>query len=157
MNKIDIYLYMNNIFHFKNKELMLLSVCIFIAFSIYYFLIKIETFYGDYIPQSKRSLKKKIYPLSTYKDYIKIEKQIRNRHQDKGSTIPLAEVSDLNWKIHRWSMWDYLPDITHKYYCKVRQYNGQEACVPLSDKQYCSIDNLFKKPIDCLKSIKNDS
>ena len=62
---------MNSIFHFKNKELMLLTVCIFIAFSIYYFLIKIETFYGDYIPQSKRNFKKKIYPFSTYADYLK--------------------------------------------------------------------------------------
>jgi hypothetical protein len=152
---------MNSISLIKNKELMLLTICIFIAFSLYYFLIKIETFYGDYIPQSKLGYKPKDkikgYPLYTYDDYIKIEKKIRNKHKEKGSNVPLAEVSDLNWKIHRWSMWDYLPDIKKNYYCKVEQYNGEEVCMPLSNKQYCSIDKLFEKPIDCLKSIKNES
>lgn len=151
----------SNLFY-KNTELMLLSSIIIIAFAIYFFLIQIETFNGNYIPQSKRGyqekkkyIKKSMYnPLSNYDNYIKLEKKIRNQHQEQGSSIPQAEVSDLNWRIHRWSMWDYLPDINKKYYCKVQQYNGEDVCVPLSDKQYCSIEHLFNKPIDCLKSLK---
>ena len=152
----------SNLFY-KNTELMLLSSVIIIAFAIYFFLIQIEQFNGNYIPQSKRgyqekkknNIKKSIYnPILNYEKYVKIEKKIRDHHQEEGSSIPLAEVANLNWRIHRWSMWDYLPKINKKYYCKVQQYNGEDVCVPLSDRQYCSIDNLFNKPIDCLKSLK---
>jgi hypothetical protein len=149
---------------YKNTELMLLICLITIAFAIYYFLITIEPFNGNYIPKSKRGYQKKIhssksnynnyYPISTYNDYVELEKKIRNKHQEKGTDMPFAQVSDLNWRIHRWSMWDYLPNIDKSYYCKVQQYNGEDVCVPLSDKQYCNIGNLFSKPIDCLKSIK---
>jgi hypothetical protein len=150
----------SNLFY-KNTELMLLSSVIIMAFAIYYFLIQIEQFNGNYIPQSKRGYQEKNIqkkqphnPILNYDNYIQLGKKIRNQHQDTGSSMPLAEVSNLNWRIHRWSMWDYLPDIKKKYYCKVQQYNGEDVCVPLSDKQYCSIDKLFNKPIDCLKSIK---
>ena len=149
---------MNNILN-KNTELMLLICIISIAFAVYYFLLTIEQFNGNYIPHSKRRHIKKDTEnnLLTYDNYIELEKKIRNQNEEKGLSIPIAEVSDLNWRIHRWSIWDYLPDINKKYYCKVQQYNGEQTCVPLSNKEYCSVENLYKKPIECLKSIKNNS
>jgi len=147
---------MNNILN-KNRELMLLICIISIAFAVYYFLLTIEQFNGNCIPHSKPIKKDNKNDVLTYDNYIKLEKKIRNQNKEKGSSIPLAEVSDLNWRIHRWSIWDYLPDINKKYYCKVQQYNGEHTCVPLSNKEYCSVENLYKKPIDCLKSIKNNS
>ena len=51
-----------NLFY-KNTELMVLSCLIIIAFAIYYFLITIEPFSSNYIPQSKRGYQeKKIIP-----------------------------------------------------------------------------------------------
>ena len=56
----------SNLFY-KNTELMLLSSLIIIAFAIYFFLIQIETFNGNYIPQSKRGYQeKKIISKSQY-------------------------------------------------------------------------------------------
>jgi hypothetical protein len=96
--------------------------------------------------------------LKSYQDYINLQKKIRNAFEVKGSNnnINPKVASDLRWRIHRWSMWDYLPNLDYPYYCQVKQFNGKETCQPLSNKLYCSVNKLFDTPAKCLISLNNN-
>ena len=147
---------------------------ILIGIFMYYLVNQIEPFSMQYVPLDKRNLTetppinydtlitnpKKEYntALTDWKQYLKIQTEIRNAFEEKGSdsNIHPYVASDLRWRIHRWSMWDYLPNLDYPYYCRVQQFNGKETCQPLSNKLYCSVDKLYKSPVECLKNLDNN-
>lgn len=148
---------------------------ILIAFIFYYLINRIEPFTMPYVPIEKRDITekpplnlnklitepKKDYnqELKDWKDYLEIQTEIRNAHEVQGTSpgINPEVAQNLRWRIHRWSMWDYLPNLDYPYYCKVQQFNGKETCQPLTNKLYCSVDSLYKTPAECLKNISKSS
>lgn len=146
-------------------------VLITIATLMMCFIQKIEPFSMPYVPTHERNISSEPTtnlnleitnpPLEydqaivNWQNYVKTQKQIRNAHDVKGSAAGSnPEIAqDLQWRIHRWSVWDFLPSLKNPYYCKVQQYNGKETCQPLTDKLYCSVSNIFKNPNECLQTI----
>jgi hypothetical protein len=126
----------------------MLATCVLLlalGLIIYYFLLTIEPFanpeketYGDNL---------------SYDDYIQIERNIMNffDKKDKGLSLKYYKnvPDNMRWKIHRWSMWDYLPNLDYPYHCRIKTYHGNERCVPISHKDYCSIGNLYKTKLEC--------
>jgi hypothetical protein len=154
--------------------LIYLILSIFISLFLYYVVNTIEPFSMPYVPLKKRDLTRKpkinldtriTNPQKTYyaslrsfQDYINLQRKIRNAFEVErsNSSVNARVASDLRWRIHRWSMWDYLPNLDHPYYCRVTQFNGKETCQPLSNKLYCSVNNLYNSPAKCLNSLKNN-
>jgi hypothetical protein len=146
-------------------------VMITIATLIMCFINKIEPFSMPYVPTHERNISSEPAPnlnveitnpqseydqaIINWQNYVKTQKQIRNAHEVKGINpgVNPKVAENLQWRIHRWSVWDYLPSLKNTYYCKVLQYNGNETCQPLTDKLYCSVNNIFKTPNECLKTI----
>lgn len=97
-----------------------------------------------------------VQTLNNYSDYINYQTYLRDTHEVKGSNgeINPKVVKDLRWNIHRWSLWDYMGNIDYPYYCRSLQYNGNQKCIPLTKKRYCTIDRLYKDPSKCLKDIE---
>ena len=151
------------------------GIFILIAFLIYYYLVQIEHFEVPYRTESSRDLTSKqrindnklitrykkdyVQTLNDYDDYTELQRYLRDVNEVKGSnpyTTPKV-TKDLRWNIHRWSMWDYIKDWNYPYYCKVREYNGNEKCIPLTKKRYCTINRLYTDPYKCLTSLKKYS
>jgi hypothetical protein len=148
-------------------------VLITIATLIMRFINKIEPFTMPYVPTAERNISSEPatnlnleitdpkleynQAIINWQNYVKTQKQIRNAHEVKGINpgVNPEVAKNLQWRIHRWSVWDYLPSLKNPYYCKVRQYNGKETCQPLTDKLYCSVNNVFKNPNECLKTISD--
>ena len=148
-------------------------VMISIATLLMCFVNKIEPFSMPYIPINDRNITRdpaenlnveitnpKLeynQELINWQEYIKIQTEIRNAHEVKGTNpgVNPEVAKNLQWRIHRWSIWDYLPSLKNPYYCKVQQYNGKETCQPLTDKLYCSVSNVFKSPMACLQNLQN--
>lgn len=136
-------------------------------------MISIEPFTTDYIPTAQRDLTtdepKNLNRLITepkadyvrnlrdYNDYLSYQTYLRDKNWTVGSSPneqPSNVKNDINWKIHRWSIWDYIKDWKPKYFCKAQQFNGTTQCVPLNNKGDCSVNNLYTDAYKCLKSIK---
>jgi len=119
-----------------------LLFCIVIALLSYYFIISFET-YANYNQNNM-----------SYKDYINIEKNIMSLFDKKDKSLSIkyykSVPKNMRWKVHRWSMWDYLPDLKYPYHCRINTYHGNDKCIPISNKQYCSIGNLYKTKLECL-------
>jgi hypothetical protein len=118
-----------------------LILFLLIALSIYYFLIQYERF-TNYKDKNM-----------SYKDYIQIEKNIMSLFNKKDRSLSLKYYKtvpkNFRWKIHRWSMWDYLPNLDYPYHCRIKTYLGKDKCVPISNKVYCSVGNLYKTKLEC--------
>jgi len=154
--------------------LIYLILSILISLFLYYLVNRIEPFSMPYIPLKKRDLTEKpiknfdslitnpqktyYSTLQSYRDYINLQRKIRNAFEDKqnNSGINPMVSKDLRWRIHRWSMWDYLPNLDNQYYCRFPQFNGKETCVPLSNRLYCSVSNLYKTASQCLNSLNHN-
>jgi hypothetical protein len=123
--------------------LVYLLFSIIIALLSYYFIISFEP-YKNYKNETNM----------TYNDYIDIEKNIMSLFDNKDKSLSLkyykSVPKNMRWKIHRWSMWDYLPSLDYPYHCRIKTYHGNDKCVPISNKEYCSIDNLYKTKFECL-------
>ena len=121
-----------------------LFLIILIALCSYYFLINYERF-TNYNDKNHKNM--------SYKDYIQIEKNIMSIFNNKDKSLALKYYKNVpknvRWKIHRWSMWDYLPSLDYPYHCRVKSYYGDEKCVPISNKLYCSVGNLYKTKLEC--------
>lgn len=123
----------------------------------------------QYVPLNERNRKTDIIPtpplmpiphrFTSYDDYVKFQQILRDKNMDtpsepseKGANV----VTDINWRIHRWSLWDYIPDIqnANTYWCRSEQYDGTEQCIPLSKKRYCRQGYLYNDASKCLLSIK---
>ena len=153
--------------------LIYLILSILISFFLYYLVNTIEPFSMPYVPIKKRDLTtkpkinldtritnpQKTYhaSLRSYQDYINLQRKIRNAFEVElaHSNINPHAASDLRWRIHRWSMWDFLPKLDHPYFCRVTLFNGKETCQPISNKLYCSVNNLYNSPAKCLNSLNN--
>ena len=151
--------------------LIYLILSILISLFLYYLVNRIEPFSMPYVPLKKRDLTEKpiknfdtlitnpqktyYATLKSYRDYINLQRKIRNAFEVERNNMGInpSVASDLRWRIHRWSMWDYLPNLDRPYYCRVPQFNGKETCVPLSNKIYCSVGNLYNNPAKCLNSL----
>ena len=147
-------------------------VMIIIALLIMSFINKIEPFSMPYVPTNDRNISSEPatnlnlritnpqfeyhQAIINWQNYLKTQKQIRNAHPVNSTTAGSNPrvAQDLQWWIHRWSVWDFLPNLKNPYYCKVLQYNGKETCQPLTNKLYCSVNNIFKNPNECLQTIK---
>jgi hypothetical protein len=120
---------------------VLFSICI-IAFCVYYGLVYVEHFNNR-----------------TYKSYINIEKNIKKFFKNNigsHSISPYASVpKNMEWKIHRWSIWDYDPSFKYPYYCNIKTYLDSEKCVPITNKKYCNVQNLYKTEDECLNKRHN--
>jgi len=118
-----------------------LILIILIALFSYYFIIS----YEHYTNYNDKNM--------SYKDYIQIEKNIMSIFDQKDKSLSLKYYKkvpkNIRWKIHRWSMWDYLPSLEYPYHCRIKSYYGDEKCVPISNKQYCSLGNLYKTKLEC--------
>jgi hypothetical protein len=94
--------------------------------------------------------------LTTYGDWVNLQKKFRDASEVKGRDDyrqkPLV-TDNLRWRIHRWTLWDYLPDLDKAYYCRTTQRDGNDECVPLTRKQYCSVGNLYKNAGDCIRGL----
>ena len=94
--------------------------------------------------------------LTTYGDWVDLQRGFRDSNAVKGQDDyrqkPLV-TDDLRWRIHRWTLWDYLPDLDKAYYCRATQRDGTDECVPLTNKQYCSVGNLYKTAGECIQGI----
>jgi hypothetical protein len=95
--------------------------------------------------------------LKDWKDYKRIQTEIMESNQYEGSSSNTnAKVAaDLRWRIHRWSIWDFLPSLKYPYYCMVKQFNGKDVCQPLTDELNCEVGKVFKNPADCLQKLMN--
>jgi hypothetical protein len=125
-----------------------------------------------YIPLHERNQQTDIIPtpplmptphrFTSYDDYVKFQQILRDKNMDVPSDPPeegANVVKDINWRIHRWSLWDYIPDIqnANTYWCRSQQHDGAERCIPLSKKQYCRQGYLYNDASKCLLSIKKSS
>lgn len=123
----------------------------------------------QYIPSHERNRQTEIIPatplihvphrFTSYDDYLKFQQILRDKNMDTPSEPPAEGanvVSDINWRIHRWSLWDYIPDLqnANTYWCRSQQYDGAERCVPLSKTQYCRQGYLYNDASKCLLSIQ---
>jgi len=109
---------------------------------------------------SKQNPQPNTPPLATYGDWENLQRKFRDASAVTGSTDfarqkPLV-TDNLRWRIHRWTLWDYLPDLDTAYYCRAMQRNGSEECVPLTQKQYCSVGNLYKTAGDCIQGLNRE-
>jgi hypothetical protein len=97
--------------------------------------------------------------LKDWKDYKRIQTDIMESNEIEGSssTTNAKVAADLRWRIHRWSIWDFLPSLNYPYYCMVRQFNGEEVCQPITDDTSCRVGKVFKNPTECLQKLMNQS
>lgn len=127
---------------------------------------------NQYIPLQQRNKQSDIIPtpplmpvphrFTSYDDYVKFQQILRDKNMDTPSEPPeegASVVQDINWRIHRWSLWDYIPDIQNAdaYWCRSQQYDGGERCIPLSKKRYCRQGYLYKDASKCLSAIQRKS
>ena len=166
---------------FKNIMIMLFCVIIIAAGIINFVFKNIQEHMVDipkpntsktskqYVPLNERTLKTDIIPtpplmpiphkFTSYDDYVKFQQILRDKNIDTPSDPPekgANVVPDINWRIHRWSLWDYIPDIqnANTYWCRTQQYDGAERCIPLSKKRYCRQGYLYNDASKCLSSIQ---
>jgi hypothetical protein len=126
----------------------------------------------QYVPLNKRNRTTDIIPtpplmpiphrFTSYDDYVKFQQILRDKNMDTPSDPPeegASVVQDINWRIHRWSLWDYIPDIQNAdtYWCRTQQYDGAERCVPLSKKRYCRQGYLYNDASKCLSAVQQTS
>ena len=127
---------------------------------------------NQYIPLQQRNKQSDIIPapplmpiphrFTSYDDYVKFQQILRDKNMDTPSDPPeegASVVQDINWRIHRWSLWDYIPDLQNAdaYWCRTQQYDGAERCIPLSKKRYCQQGYLYKDASKCLSAIQHKS
>jgi len=127
---------------------------------------------NQYIPLQQRNKQSDIIPtpplmpiphrFTSYDDYVKFQQILRDKNMDTPSEPPeegANVVQDINWRIHRWSLWDYIPDIQNAdtYWCRSQQYDGAERCIPLSKKRYCRQGYLYNDASKCLSAIQRKS
>jgi len=122
-----------------------LFLILLIAIFLYYLIISKERF-TNYKDNDNKNM--------SYKDYIQIERNIMSIFNKKDKSLALKYYKEvpknLRWKIHRWSMWDYLPNLDYPYHCRINTYLGDDRCIPISNKEYCSIGNLYKTKLECV-------
>lgn len=93
--------------------------------------------------------------LQNWRDYKRIQTAIMQSNEIEGSSSSVnAEVAaDLRWRIHRWSIWDFLPSLKYPYYCLVSNFNGDQVCQPITDNINCRVGKVFKNPAECLNNL----
>jgi hypothetical protein len=91
--------------------------------------------------------------------YITTQKKIKKFFETHSKSLALKEYSkitpNIEWKIHRWSMWDYNPEFKYPYYCLIKTYLNTNKCIPITNKKYCSTNNIYKTKSECLNKKHN--
>jgi len=94
--------------------------------------------------------------LQNWRDYKRIQTAIMESNEIEGSSasVNARVAADLRWRIHRWSIWDFLPSLKYPYYCLVNNFNGDQVCQPITNDINCRVGKVYKNPVECLKNIQ---